>query len=91
MGEGLLSIVSAIIGAARWRYDAFLSVGNVAKDHARVIEAQLLGERVNGDLGRREPPSGFVYKLCSCFFGGVHRRAPPQSWPKSPAAGPSGA
>ena len=58
-----------LLGAAREVWGAYGTPGRDEKDYIGVFEAPILGERVNGELGRRDPPEDFLGDLFSlgCF------------------------
>ncbi|CAK0841845.1 unnamed protein product [Prorocentrum cordatum] len=63
--EALRGSVSPLLELARAAYEAHGAPGVAAKDVLRQSETQALGDRIDGDLGRKEPPKGYTSQLIS--------------------------
>ncbi len=57
--------ISGDLARSRAAYAAFGSPGADDKDCLRQLEWTALGERINGELGRKEPPLGYVLRVIS--------------------------
>ena len=63
LAELLTGTVSPFLQSARLRWGASGAAGNEDRDLLRELDVATLGERVEGRLGRRDPPLGYLLDL----------------------------
>ncbi len=75
--QQLMSTVSDYLGLAKEHYAWWNLEGNDDTDELRLLDVQSLGERVDGLLGRREAPAGYIGDVISLTLWCLSLEAPP--------------